>query len=89
MSLVPVKVTSRNRDGREVFEAVVSLPGLRPTKVVRKSDGTTYFGTKAAVLTSARNVVKKMGFVGVEELKPVSKRAAKRATQTQAQESQS
>ena len=59
---VPVKVTTKEREGRQVFEGQVTLPGLKPTKVVRKADGTTFFGTRGAVLTSARNVVKKFGF---------------------------
>lgn len=64
---VPVKVTTKQKEGQEVFEGQVTLPGLKPTKVVRKSDGTTHFASRRALLTSARNTVKKLGFQGVEE----------------------
>jgi len=63
---LPVKVASRKKEGREFWEGQVAFPGLRPSKLVRKADNTTEFGTRAAVLASARSFAKRFGFSGVE-----------------------
>lgn len=65
-SALPVKISSTNRDGEQKFQATVSIPGVKPTKLVRKSDDSTLFGTRSAAVTSARSLAKRLGFDGVE-----------------------
>lgn len=68
MSQMPVKVSTRTVEGASVYEATVQIPEIRPTKLVRKADGSTRFPSRSAALTSARSLAKKLGYVdGVED----------------------
>lgn len=66
VSTLPVRVSAKQKNGQETWEGTVTVPGLQSTKLVRKSDNSTSFGTRAAVLNSARLVATKLGFAGVE-----------------------
>ena len=66
MSKLNLKVSNRTKDGEEIWEARVAIPGLRPTKLARKKDGETVFSSKSALLTSARNLARTLSFEGVE-----------------------
>ena len=77
-----VNVRSRNVDGNEIWEGTANIPGLRATKIVRRADNTTAFSSRSALLTSARNVARTLGFDGVVE--PTAK-AAKRSTRAKTQ----
>lgn len=77
MSALQVRVTSRTKDGQETFQGTATIPGLKPTKIVKKKDGCSEFSTVSAVRTSARSIAKTLGFEGVELDVPV-KKAAKR-----------
>ena len=83
MSTLSLKVTSRkSTSGQEQWEGTVSVPGLKPTKLVRKSDYSTSFGTRSAVVSSAKTLAKKLGFSGVAEQAPLAKKAAKKSVKT-------
>lgn len=81
-SNMEVKVTSRNSG--TAWEGTVNVPGLRPTKLVRKSDDTTVFSTRSALLSSARVLAKRLGFsdVSLSDSSQQIKRAAKRSTRS-------
>jgi hypothetical protein len=82
-----VKVTNRKTDQGEFFEGIVSISGLKPTKLARKSDGNTQFPTKSALSSAAKNLAKSLGFSGVEvadpkqELKKASKKQIKKSVE--------
>lgn len=61
-----VRVTSRKNDTGEFYEGTVNIAGLKPTKLARRSDGSTQFPTKSAVSGAARNLAKALGFADVE-----------------------
>lgn len=61
-----VKVANRTSGGEEWYEGTVSISGLKPTKLARKSDGSTRFPTRSAVTGAARNLAKALGFSDVE-----------------------
>ena len=90
MNSLPVKVSYKTREGSQFYEATVRIPGIRPTKLVRRSDGSTQFPTRSAVLTSARSLARRLGFVdGVDTgycsgtvTKTATKTATKVATKT-------
>ena len=63
MSSLPIKVSCKTREGSQFYEATVRIPGIRPTKLVRRSDGSTQFPSRSAVLTSARSLARRLGFV--------------------------
>lgn len=81
-SSLQVKVTSRTREGSEEWQGTVTIPGLRPTKLVRKSDGSLVFASRSSVLTSARSLAKKFGFDGLEVVENARSRGGSRAVET-------
>lgn len=56
-----VKVTSRTVEGQKVFEGTVTLPGVKPTKLVKKSDQSTRFSTRSAVVSAAKGLARTLG----------------------------
>lgn len=76
-----VKVSERTKDGKTYFEGTVALPGAKPTKLVRKSTGTTLFSTRSALTTSARNFAKQFGAEAdlLQSAKQSVKKAAKKS----------
>lgn len=73
-----VTIKERTKGDETWFEGVVALPGAKPTKLVRKSDGNHKFGSLNGVRTSARNFAKQFGFTA--EVEPPAKKAAKKKT---------
>lgn len=61
-----VKLASRKSGESSWYEGTVSIAGLKPTKLARRSDGSTQFPTKSAVSGAARNLAKSLGFSDVE-----------------------
>ena len=80
MANLNVQVTSRKSNASNYFEATVDVDGLRPTKLERKADGSTWFSTRSALITAAKNIAKKLGYNNVrivEAGNAVVKRASK------------
>ena len=77
-----VRVARRTRDGVESWEGTVSLPGVQPTKLVRRADNSTSFSTRSALATSARSLASQLNYSGVnlEDASTVRVKAAKRTT---------
>jgi hypothetical protein len=77
-----VKVMSRKSGDEEWYEATVSVPGLKPTKLARKTDGNTKFPTNSSVKGAAKSLAKNLGFddvdYGQKAAKPSLKKAAKK-----------
>jgi len=63
-NVLSVRVARRNRNGVESWEGTVSLPGLQPTKLVRRADNTTSFSTRSALATSARSLATQLNYTG-------------------------
>lgn len=61
MANLNVQVISK----RDRFEAVVDVVGLNPTKLQKRSDGTTEFETRSALITAAKNIAKRLGYPNV------------------------
>lgn len=61
-----VRVTNRKTETGAFYEGTVSISGLKPTKLSRKSDGSTQFPTKSALSGAARNLAKSLGFANVD-----------------------
>jgi hypothetical protein len=64
-NVLSVTVTNRKTSEGEFYEGTVSIEGLKPTKLARKSDGSTMFPTRSAVSGAARNLAKSLGFADV------------------------
>lgn len=75
-----VTIKERTKGEETWFEGTVALPGIKPTKLVRKSDGSHKFGTVNAVRTSARSFAKQIGFTA--DVTAPTKKAAKKKTTT-------
>lgn len=80
MTNLNVQVTNKKSSNIVYFEATVDVDGLRPTKLERKVDGSTWFTTRSALITAAKNIAKKLGYTNVritEDGTSVVKRASK------------
>lgn len=87
-----VKVSTRKDESGEWYEGTVSITGLKPTKLARKSDGSTKFTSKSAVSGAARNLAKSLGFAGVDVLdssKPAAAAPKKAAAKKSVKSSES
>lgn len=80
-----VKVTSRKNTEGEWWEGTVSLEGTKPTKLARKSDGSTQFTSRSAVQGAARRFAERYGYSDVDfgaaasTTAPALKKAAKKS----------
>lgn len=75
-----LRVTSKTVGDETYFEGTVSIPNLRPTKVMR-SDGTTLFLRRSALTSAARAIARSVGMEPLEvDDRTVSRAAAKRST---------
>lgn len=81
---LPVKVVNRQSGDEQWYEGTVSISGLQPAKLARKSDGSTRFTTRSSLTGAARNLAKSLGFEGVAVEEP-RKVAAKKKTTTASQ----
>ncbi len=74
-----VKVTKRTVDGQERYEGTVSIPRLKPTKLVR-SDGSTLFQSRSALTNAIKTVSESLGFTEVSLDDAVLNKAAKKTS---------
>jgi len=84
---LPVRITTRKITTGEIYEGTVSMCGGRPFKLVRKSDDSTQFPTRSAVVGAARNFAKTYGFADVNfddaaKAKVAAKTTATKSTAT-------
>ena len=77
-----VRISSRNTNNTTVWQGTANIPGLRPSRIVGKSTNSTEFSSRSAVLTSARNLARSLGFDGVVEPTATGKSAAKKSVKT-------
>lgn len=80
MTNLNVLVSSKKTSSSNYFEATVDVDGLRPTKLEKKTDGSTWFSTRSALITAAKNMAKRLGYNNVkitESGNAVIKRASK------------
>lgn len=61
-----VRVSSKKNDNNEWYEGTISIEGVKPTKLVRPTDGTVKFPTKSAVSCQAKKFAKSLGFNDVD-----------------------
>lgn len=80
-NVLSVTVTNRKTSTGEFYEGTVSIEGLKPTKLARRSDGSTMFPTKSALSGAARNLAKSLGFSDVN-VSDSSKTVAAKKTKT-------
>lgn len=74
------RTVTEGTEPENYFEGTVTIAGLKPTKLARKSDGSTQFPTKAAVSGAARNLAKSLGFADVEVADATASKVAAKAT---------
>jgi hypothetical protein len=84
-----VRVASRKTESGQYFEGTVSIAGLKPTKLARRSDGSTQFSTRAAVTTAAKALAKSIGYsdVSVEDSSKPAKASESGASKVAAKKS--
>jgi len=65
INTMAVRVANRKTESGQYFEGTVSIAGLKPTKLARRSDGSTQFPTRAAVTNAAKTLAKSIGYSDV------------------------
>ncbi len=72
--LLTVTLGTRRRNKVEYYTATIELPGLEPTRLVKRRDGSPLFRSRAAAISSARALARRIGYDGITE--PASRRKA-------------
>lgn len=75
-----VRITTRSSPNGDVYEGTVNITDVRPTKLVRRADGTTLFPTRSALCGTARNVAKRLGYTDVAFIDPTQQASQTKAT---------
>lgn len=65
-----VKISERQEGTETWYEGTVSICGLKPTKLARKSDGSTRFATRSSLTGAARTLATSLGYQGVASEQP-------------------
>jgi hypothetical protein len=60
-----VKITKRTADGVEAWEGTASLPGVRPSKIVKSKSDESKFSTRSALTSAAQRLATRYGFSDV------------------------
>jgi len=63
--LLTVRFGTRRRNKVDFYTATIDLPGLEPTRVVKRRDGSPLFHSKGAAANSARHLARRLGFDGI------------------------
>ncbi len=57
MTKLRCKVSEKTSNGSSIgFEGTMYIDGLRPTKIARKSDGSTMYAKRASVVAAAKSI---------------------------------
>lgn len=72
---LPVTIGTTSRDKVPYYTATIELPGVEPARIVKRRDGSPRFRSRAAALSSARHVARRLGYTGVVEAKQRKKAA--------------
>ena len=65
--LLPVTLGTRRRNKTQFYTATIELPGLEPTRLVKRRDGSPLFRSRAAAISSARALARRLGYDGITE----------------------
>jgi hypothetical protein len=65
--LLPVTLGTRRRNKTQFYTATIELPGLEPTRLVKRRDGSPLFRSRAAAISSARALARRLGYDGTTE----------------------
>jgi len=62
-----VKIGTRRHNKVEYYTATIAVPGLEPTRIVKRRGGSPLFRSRAAAVSSARHLARRLGFAGIAE----------------------
>lgn len=80
---IATKVTNRTtKDGSPYWESTVTVPGAKPTKLVRKSDGSTQYSTKSAATQACKKFATSVGMTTECESSCATTKAAAKKSPT-------
>jgi len=74
---LPVTLSIKKNDTTEWYEGTISIEGVKPTKLIRPTDGSVKFPTKSAVSCQAKKFAKSLGFNDVD-IQDATKKCAKK-----------
>ncbi|HAB10972.1 MAG TPA: hypothetical protein DCE47_04700 [Planctomycetaceae bacterium] len=66
-SELPVTISAKRRNKVVYYTATIELPGVEPARIIKRRDGSPQYRSRAAALSSARHVARRLGYTGVRE----------------------
>ncbi len=64
---LPVTIGTMRRDKVLYYTATIALPGVERARIIKRRDGSPQFRSRAAALSSARHVARRLGYTGILE----------------------
>ena len=63
-----VTINSKRQNKALYYTATIELPGVEPARIIKRRDGSPQYRSRAAALSSARRVARRLGYTGVREV---------------------
>ena len=63
-----VTISSKRQNKALYYTATIELPGVEPARIIKRRDGSPQYRSRAAALSSARRVARRLGYTGVREV---------------------
>ena len=63
-----VTISSKRQNKAPYYTATIELPGVEPARIIKRRDGSPQYRSRAAALSSARRVARRLGYTGVREV---------------------
>ena len=64
---LPVTISAKRRNKVVYYTATIELPGVEPARIIKRRDSSPQYRSRAAALSSARHVARRLGYTGVRE----------------------
>ena len=64
---LPVTISTKRRNKVLYYTATIELPGVEPARIIKRRDGSPQYRSRAAALSSARHVARRLGYTGIRE----------------------
>ena len=64
---LPVTISAKRQNKVLYYTATIELPGVEPARIIKRRDSSPQYRSRAAALSSARRVARRLGYTGVRE----------------------
>ena len=64
---LPVTISAKRQNKVLYYTATIELPGVEPARIIKRRDSSPKYRSRAAALSSARRVARRLGYTGIRE----------------------